>query len=216
MEKEKLLDIILDLPANMREQLAEEIYQSLDSAGSNLNSGWIVEANHRMQQLEDIPPPMPADESSHEETEISPEDSEDNPLETLLDLIDEVRLHCIIQARTKSLSGQEGIPGEQVFRKIRERRARREELLGDLDTPSGPVPDVIDVRALDDFKLHLTFENEEQRIFDIKPHREGIFSGLQDPEYFSWVKVRWGNIRWPNSESLGSRELYHNSLTVDK
>src|SRR5690625_1598893 len=216
MTKNELLDIILDLPANMREQLADEIYQSVDSAESGLNADWIVEANHLMRKFEDIPPPMPEEESSPKENEAPPEASEDNQAETLFELIDNLHLHCTIRARTKSLSEEEGIPSEEAFREIRKRQEQREELLGDLEVPSGSVPDVTAVRPLDDFKLHLTFENGEQRIFDVKPYRKGIFSGLQDPEYFSWARTRWGGVRWPNRELLGAKRLYHNSVSVDE
>src|SRR5690625_4116583 len=77
---------------------------------------------------------------------------------------------------------------------------------------SSSAPDVTAVRPLDDFKLHLTFENGEQRIFNVKPYRKGIFSGLQDPEYFNWARIRWGSVRWPNRELLGAKRLYHNSV----
>lgn len=137
-------------------------------------------------------------------------------MNTLFELIDELRLHCTLRARTKSSTEDDGIPSKEVFREIQKRREQREELLGDLDTPSGPVPDVTVVEPLDDFKLHLTFAGGEQRIFDVKPYRKGIFSGLQEPEYFSWVWIRWGDILWPNREHLGARVLYHNSVSTDK
>jgi len=210
MKKQDILNKINDLPVAMREQLADEIYQDLDSSDSSLNSDWIVEANHLMRKLENTPPSIP--EEYLEETEKTRGDlKEDSQTETLWDLIDEIRLHCTLRARTKSPK-EEYIPGDQVFGELKERSQQREKLLGDLKVSSGPVPDVVAVEPLDDFKLQLTFEGGEQRIFDLKPYRKGVFSELQDPDYFSWVRLHWGGIRWPYGEQLYSIILYPNSI----
>ena len=40
---------------------------------------------------------------------------------------------------------------------------------------------VIDVKALDDYKLLLKFENEEEKLFDVKPYLEiGKFKELKN------------------------------------
>ena len=37
-------------------------------------------------------------------------------------------------------------------------------------------PDIIDVKAKNDYTLFLTFENGEQKVFDVKPYLDkGIF-----------------------------------------
>ncbi|MCW9706275.1 DUF2442 domain-containing protein [Fodinibius salsisoli] len=216
MKKQELLNIIFDLPNALREQLADEIYQSIDSSESGLNADWIVEANHLMRKFENIPPPLPDDMSPAEETENSPDDDGDSRMKTLFDLIEKIHLHCTLRARTKSFKEGDGIPVNQVKREIKERRKQREKLLGGLKTSSGPVPDVSAVSPLDNFKLELTFESGEQRIFDLKPLRKGIFSELQDPDYFSWAGTHRGGIRWPYGETLYSNILYTNSIPKDK
>jgi len=46
------------------------------------------------------------------------------------------------------------------------------------------------VRPLDDYKLLLVFDNQEERIFDLKPYlKHGIFSQLSNQELFKTVKV---------------------------
>lgn len=43
---------------------------------------------------------------------------------------------------------------------------------------------VIDVKALDDYKLLLKFENEEEKLFDVKPYLEiGKFKELKKKKY---------------------------------
>lgn len=210
MNKQDLLDTILDLPTALREQLADEIYQSLDPSEPGLNADWIVEANHLMRKLENTPPALPEDLSSA--VEDTAEDPEDNQTDTIFELVDEIRLHCTLRARTKSFKERDGIPGDQVRQEIKERRKQREKLLGKLEVSTGPVPDVVAVEPLDDFKLELTFKSGGQRIFNLKPLRKGIFSELQDPDYFSWVRVHWGGIRWPYGETLYPNILYTNSV----
>ncbi len=75
-------------------------------------------------------------------------------------------------------------------------------------------PNVVDVKPLEDYKLHLTFDNDEQRIFNMKPYRFGVFARLEKPEYFKRVRVRWGAITWPHNQDLSAGMLYKNSKSV--
>ena len=53
------------------------------------------------------------------------------------------------------------------------------------------------VKAIDDYKLILTFENNEIRLFDMKPYLElGIFKNLKDKSLFNTVKVSFDTIEW--------------------
>lgn len=46
------------------------------------------------------------------------------------------------------------------------------------------------VKSLNDYKLLITFENNEKRIKDMKPYLEkGVFSKLKDKEFFNKVKI---------------------------
>src|SRR5699024_9963815 len=55
--------------------------------------------------------------------------------------------------------------------------------------PEKMAPQITAVKALEDWKLRLTFENGEERLFDMKPYRYGVFIRLDDPEYFARVRV---------------------------
>ena len=81
--------------------------------------------------------------------------------------------------------------------------------------PEKMGPEITAVKALDDWKLQLTFENGEERIFDMKPHRYGVFARLDDPEYFGRVRVSHGCLEWPHLEqALHYDMLYHQSQAL--
>ena len=72
-----------------------------------------------------------------------------------------------------------------------------------------------DVKALDEYRLLLTFENEEKRIFDMKPFLEkGIFKELQDKNMFNTVKVSFDTIEWANEANMDPEMLYEDSIPV--
>ena len=65
------------------------------------------------------------------------------------------------------------------------------------------------VKPLTDYKLELTFENNEIRIFDVKPYLDtGLFRTLKDETLFKMVKVSYDTIEWPNRVDLDPEVLY--------
>ena len=71
---------------------------------------------------------------------------------------------------------------------------------------------VIDVKPMDDYRLFLTFENNEQKIFDVSPYLEiGKFSELKNKEIFDSVKVSFDSIEWSNHLDLDPELLYQKS-----
>ena len=69
-----------------------------------------------------------------------------------------------------------------------------------------------DVQPLDDYRLLLKFENEEKRIFDVKPYLDiGKFKELKDKKLFKSVKVCFDSIEWTNQLDLDPELLYQNS-----
>jgi hypothetical protein len=71
------------------------------------------------------------------------------------------------------------------------------------------------VSPLDNYMLHLTFENGEQRWFDMKPYLDcGVFRMLKQPEIFKTVRVYRDTIAWSNEIDLDPEILYPNSSTV--
>ncbi|MCX5831495.1 MAG: DUF2442 domain-containing protein [Deltaproteobacteria bacterium] len=68
------------------------------------------------------------------------------------------------------------------------------------------------VQPLDNYKLLLTFENDEQRIFDMSSYMEkGIFTELKDQNFFKSVHVGYDTIEWGNGADLDPELLYKES-----
>ena len=69
------------------------------------------------------------------------------------------------------------------------------------------------VEPLDNYWLFLTFENNEQRYFDMNPLLDtGVFRALKDPEMFRTVKVAFDSISWKNDIDIAPETLYHEGL----
>ena len=68
------------------------------------------------------------------------------------------------------------------------------------------------VKPLSNYKLELTFENKEIRVFDVKPYLDiGLFKTLKDEKIFNMVKVSYDTIEWPNGVDLDPEILYEKS-----
>ena len=74
------------------------------------------------------------------------------------------------------------------------------------------LKDIISVKLLDRYQLHLKFEDNREGIVDISQLIEftGIFAPLQDLAYFKKVKLNpeWGTIYWENGADLDPDVLY--------
>ena len=75
---------------------------------------------------------------------------------------------------------------------------------------------IIEVKPLSDYRLELTFENEEKRIFDVKPYLHlGKLSELNDKQVFGSVRVSFDTIEWDNGADLDPELLYEKSIPAD-
>ena len=71
---------------------------------------------------------------------------------------------------------------------------------------------VTDVKATDDFKLILRFDNAEQKTFDASCIIEtGRFSELKDIRQFKKVRVSFDTVEWDNGLDLDPEYLYAKS-----
>ncbi|MFZ2726480.1 MAG: DUF2442 domain-containing protein [Methylococcaceae bacterium] len=71
------------------------------------------------------------------------------------------------------------------------------------------------VIALEDYNLLLTFANNEEKLFDVKPYLEiGKFSELKNIALFNTVSVCFDSIEWANHLDLDPEFLYQKSITV--
>ena len=74
---------------------------------------------------------------------------------------------------------------------------------------------VISVVPAEDYKLILTFENSEQREFDVSPLLKfGRFSELRDEKLFKSVKISFDTIEWANELDLDPEYLYKKSISI--
>jgi hypothetical protein len=70
-----------------------------------------------------------------------------------------------------------------------------------------------EAKPLPDYRILLTFANQEQRIFDMKPYlARGIFSELQSESVFKSVRVSFDTIEWNNGADLDPEFLYAESV----
>ena len=71
------------------------------------------------------------------------------------------------------------------------------------------------VSPMPEYTLLLTFENNEQRLFDMKPYLEhGIFAELQDQRMFRSAHVCFDTVEWNNGADLCPEVLYSESIEL--
>jgi|WetSurMetagenome_2_1015567.scaffolds.fasta_scaffold35299_3 hypothetical protein len=78
-------------------------------------------------------------------------------------------------------------------------------------------PRVIAVKANDDYSLILTFDNQDVRIYQVKPLLNfGVFKELQNLHYFKQVKVVNGTVQWANEQDICPDTLYLESKSISE
>lgn len=77
-------------------------------------------------------------------------------------------------------------------------------------------PKAIDVKVLNNYNLEIQFDNNEIRIFDVKPYfKFKIFKQLEkDKKEFEKVKISGLSIEWENGADICPDELYNNSKRI--
>jgi hypothetical protein len=65
------------------------------------------------------------------------------------------------------------------------------------------------VKYIEDYKLMLTFENNESKIVNLRSYlNKGIFLELRDVAYFRRVRIAGSTIVWPNEADFCPDVLY--------
>ena len=73
------------------------------------------------------------------------------------------------------------------------------------------------VESLSDYRLKLTFETKEVRIFDFKPYLKWkIFFDLSDVKMFETVFVSFDTISWANGSDIAPEALYFESIPIEE
>lgn len=79
------------------------------------------------------------------------------------------------------------------------------------------VPEPIEVKAIEKYKLYIKFKNCEKKILDMgQDINEKFYAKLKDYKYFKNVKISDTGItiEWPNGEDIAPENLYYNSKTI--
>jgi hypothetical protein len=73
--------------------------------------------------------------------------------------------------------------------------------------------DVVKVKTSLDYRLHLEFENGENRIFDMSPYFEKKpFVPLKVLSLFAMASVDYGTVVWPGNIDVAPETLYARSV----
>ena len=76
---------------------------------------------------------------------------------------------------------------------------------------------VTNVESLDAYKLELTFENNEHRVFDVSPYLAlGKYSELKDPAMFRTVRPSFDSVQWANEVDFDPEFLYQKSEPLNR
>jgi hypothetical protein len=71
------------------------------------------------------------------------------------------------------------------------------------------------VEPKEDYKLLLTFENGERRVFDMKPYLDrGVFRDLRNIDLFNTVHVSFNSVAWANEADFDPEALYEGGLPL--
>lgn len=78
-------------------------------------------------------------------------------------------------------------------------------------------PRAIDVKPMNNYKLIITFSNNEKKIFDVTPYlKYKQFEELKKPSIFKTVRIAGLSIQWSNGADICPDELYNNSMKVQE
>ena len=76
-------------------------------------------------------------------------------------------------------------------------------------------PTATEVTPLDNYKLIVTFDNGERKLFDVNPYINGTWYGeLRNQRYFKAVSVDGFTVVWPNGQDICPDELYDSGVLI--
>lgn len=82
--------------------------------------------------------------------------------------------------------------------------------------PHVELQEVVAVTPLPDFKLSITFENGDRRLFDMVPYLDkGVFQLLQDESLFQQAHVDLGTVCWPGNIDIAPETLHAKGVPLD-
>lgn len=76
-------------------------------------------------------------------------------------------------------------------------------------------PTAVKVAPLCDYRVAVTFDNGQQKVFDVKPYIRGNWYGaLRDEAYFKSVRVNGFSIEWADGQDICPDELWEDSKAL--
>lgn len=80
------------------------------------------------------------------------------------------------------------------------------------------TPDILGIKALDNYLIYLKFKTNEEKIYDMKKliNENKFYTKLKDKNYFRNVKIRGDSIEWENGEDIAPENLYFNSVNINE
>jgi len=80
------------------------------------------------------------------------------------------------------------------------------------------TPDILEVKALEDYLLYIVFDTNEIKIYDMKNLINTIdfYKKLKDKDYFKQVKPMGETVVWNNGEDVCPENLYKDSINISE
>ena len=76
-------------------------------------------------------------------------------------------------------------------------------------------PTAISVQPMADYRLLVTFDNQEKRLFDVSPYIKGSWFGqLRDTALFDRVTIGGLSVEWPGGQDICPDRLYFDSIPL--
>ena len=70
-------------------------------------------------------------------------------------------------------------------------------------------PKVLDVKTLANYRVLITFDSGEKKVFNVTPYMCGDWFGkLKDINFFNTVRVAGRTIQWAGGQDIAPHELY--------
>lgn len=80
------------------------------------------------------------------------------------------------------------------------------------------TPDIVGVKALNNYLIYLKYETNEEKIYSMEKliNENKFYKKLKDQHYFKNVKPRGDSIEWENGEDVAPENLYYDSIDINK
>jgi len=80
------------------------------------------------------------------------------------------------------------------------------------------IPLITSLKPLPDYKLEISFETNEKKIFDVTPFLEYTwYKPLTDQKYFNLVRILpdRSTVIWPDGQDIAPHNLYEDSTPTN-